>query len=316
MNLLYMKYAVEVAACGSINKAAEKLFLDQPNLSRAIKELEADLGVAVFERSTKGMKPTPDGEVFLKYARNILSQVDAVEHMFHGGEALTRRFSVSVPRASYICEAFAAFSASLAGLPQAEVLYRETNSMRTLRNLLENGYKLGIVRYAEAYDKYYKTALEEKGLTAELVTEFRYQLLMSAASPLAKLEHITRADLRHHIEIAHGDPYVPSLPMAEVRQAELPDADRRIYVFERASQFELLSSNLDTFMWVSPVPARLLERYGLVQRPCAENPRVYKDVMIYRKDYKLTDLDQAFISELCRVRREVFSDRAGKSSVV
>ena len=61
MNLLHMKYAVEVAETGSINKAAEKLYVGQPNLSRAIKELENSLGISIFERSAKGMILTPDG---------------------------------------------------------------------------------------------------------------------------------------------------------------------------------------------------------------------------------------------------------------
>ena len=82
MNLLYMKYAIEVAACGSVNKAAEKLYLDQPNLSRAIKDLESSLGVALFERSTRGMKLTQDGEIFLKYAKTILAQVDRGKSIF------------------------------------------------------------------------------------------------------------------------------------------------------------------------------------------------------------------------------------------
>ena len=55
MNILHMKYAVEVARAGSINKAAETLIIAQPNLSRAIKELESDLGITIFDRSAKGM---------------------------------------------------------------------------------------------------------------------------------------------------------------------------------------------------------------------------------------------------------------------
>ena len=62
MNLLHMKYAVEVARTGSINRAAEQLLIGQPNLSRAIKELESSLGVTIIKRSAKGMKLTPDGE--------------------------------------------------------------------------------------------------------------------------------------------------------------------------------------------------------------------------------------------------------------
>ena len=110
MNLLYLKYAVEVAASGSINKAAEKLYIDQPNLSRSIRELEASLGTAIFERSTRGMKVTPDGEVFLKYAHSILNQVEELEETFRNGGTKKKHFSISVPRASYISEAFARFS--------------------------------------------------------------------------------------------------------------------------------------------------------------------------------------------------------------
>lgn len=301
-----MKYAVVVAETKSINKAAELLYVGQPTLSRAIKELESGLGVAIFERSAKGMFLTPDGETFVRYAKTVLEQVDAIEDLFKKGRMSKKRFSVSVPRASYITEAFAAFSTLIEKDSPTEIFYKETNSMRTLRNILQDNYKLGIVRYAENYDKYYKAMMEEKGLEHELVTKFRYVLLMNKNSPLAKKESITYDDLKDKIEIAHADPYVPSLPLAQIKKEELPDnSDRRIFVFERASQFELLSSNEETFMWVSAIPQKLLERYGLTQRICEENRRVYKDVLIYRKDYTLSALDNLFIEQLVKAKRNV-----------
>ena len=306
MNLLYMKYAVAVASAGSLNKAAERLYVDQANLSRSIKELEASLGVAIFERSARGMKPTPDGEVFLKYAKNILGQIDKVENMFRNGTERKLRFSLSAPRASYIAEAFTAFSTKLPESGVTEVYYKETNSHRTIVNVLKDDYKLGIIRYAGTYDKYYKDLLAEKGLAFELVAEFRHILLMSADSPLAKKDKISASDLASLTEIAHADPYVPSLPFAEVKKEELPDTERRIFVFERASQFELLSRNSTTYMWGSPIPAHLLERYNLVARVCEESNRVYKDVLIHASDYRLSQLDNDFIAELCRVKRETF----------
>lgn len=301
-----MKYAVVVAETKSINKAAELLYVGQPTLSRAIKELESSLGVAIFERSAKGMFLTPDGETFVRYAKTVLEQVDAIEDLFKKGNVSKKRFSVSVPRASYITEALAAFSTLIEKDSPTEIFYKETNSMRTLRNVLQDNYKLGIVRYAENYDKYYKAMMEEKGLEHELVTKFRYVLLMKKNSPLAKKENITYDDLKDKIEIAHADPYVPSLPLAQIKKEELPDnSDRRIFVFERASQFELLSSNEETFMWVSAIPQKLLERYGLTQRICEENRRVYKDVLIYRKDYTLSALDNLFIEQLVKAKRNV-----------
>ena len=99
MNLLHMKYAVEVAEASSITKAAEKLYMGQPNLSRAIRELEDTLGIKIFKRTSKGIVPTPQGDEFLRYARKILSQVDAVEQLYRGEKTRARRFSITVPRA-------------------------------------------------------------------------------------------------------------------------------------------------------------------------------------------------------------------------
>ena len=122
-------------------------------------------------------------------------------------------------------------------------------------------------------------------------------------SPCEK-EKITFDDLEGYIRIAHADPYVPSLSMAKVVREELPDNVKRcIYIFERASQFDLLSKNNQTFMWVSPAPEDVLEKYNLVQRKCESNTKIYKDILIYKNGYKLTELDKKFITELCLSRR-------------
>ena len=277
-----------------------------PILSRAIRELENSLGGPLFDRSAKGMVLTPEGEIFLKYARGILKQVEEAEAVFRRAEAEKKQFSISVPRASYIADAFARFTAGITE-GEAELFYKETNAMRAIKNILQEDYRLGIIRYADSYDKYYKALLDEKNLSYELVTEFSYVLLMNREHPLADKPELCYADLEPYMEIAHADPYVPSLPQAQVKKEELPDnIHRRIYVFERASQFELLAQNPQTLMWVSPVPPELLDRYGLIQRVCPENQRRYKDLLIHRRDYQLTELDKGFISELCQSRRRIF----------
>ena len=203
MNILHMKYAAEVAKEGLLSKAAQKLLIAQPNISRAIKELEADLGIIIFDRSAKGMILTPQGEKFINYAKGILKQIYHVEK-----------------------------------------IYKEINSQRAIHNMLNHDYKLGIVRYAENYDKYFKAMLDEKGFNYELVTEFSYYLMMSRDNPLSQKEKINFEDLQGYIEVAHADPYVPSLPVAKVIKEEIPDnIERRIFVFERASQFDILCEN-------------------------------------------------------------------------
>ena len=304
MNILHMKYAYEVARAGSLSKASEALLIAVPNISRSIKELEADLGIAIFDRTTKGMCLTPEGEEFMNYAKTILGQIEQVEKIYKDGASKKQKFSISVPRACYISDAFAEFSKTLSK-DAAEIFYKETNSQRTINNLLNHDYKLGIIRYAENYDKYFKSMLEEKGLVYEMVTEFSYCLIMSAQNPLAKKETITFDDLADYIEIAHADPYVPSLPLSKVVKEELPDnVERRIFIFERASQFDLLSKNSQTFMWVSPAPDEVLKRYDLVQRKCVDNKKIYKDLLIYKNGYKFTELDNRFITALCESKRK------------
>ena len=304
MNILHTKYAVEVAKLGSLSKAAESLLTAQPNISRAIKELEADLGISIFSRSAKGMVLTPDGEEFISYARSILRQIDEVDKIYKHRSPRKQKFSISVPRACYISDAFAEFSKSIGGDP-AEIFYKETNSQRTINNVLNNDYKLGIIRYAENYDKFFKSMLEEKGLAYELVAEFSYLIIMSENSPLAGKDEIHFDDITPFIEIAHADPYVPSMPLSQVVKEELPDnVERRIFVFERASQFDLLSRNPETFMWVSPASESILKRYGLVQKRCVDNVKIYKDVLVHKEDYKLSKLDRQFITELCEAKRK------------
>lgn len=304
MNLMHLKYAVEVEKCRSISVAANNLFMGQPNLSRAIKELEESLGITIFKRTSRGMLVTPQGEEFLGYAKSILGQIEEVEAIYKKNGDEKQKFSISVPRASYISYAFAQFANSIDKSRTAEMLYKETNSLRAINNILNANYKLGIIRYASNYDKYFREMLEEKGLIQETVATFSYVLVMSEKHPLADKENIQFADLSGYTEIAHSDSFVPSMPFTQVQKSELTNTtDKRIFVFERASQFDLLSMDSGTFMWVSPLPQNILEKYGLVQKTCAENTKTYKDVLIHRKEYRLTDLDNKFITEVTKAKR-------------
>ena len=305
MNFLHLKYAIMVAETGSISKAAEKLYVAQPNVSRAIKELESDLNITIFERNSKGMIVTPEGEQLIHYAKRILRQIDDMEKIFKY-QKKKNVFSISVPRASYISDAFVEFSKCLNNIDNAEVYYKETNAYRVINNVINEEYNLGILRYYINHDRYFKDIIEKKELKCELINQFKYVLIFNKNSALAENKEIHYSDLKDFIEIAHGDPYVPSLSTNELVKTELSEeVSRRIFVFERASQFELLANNEETFIWVSPVSKRLLDRYGLVQKECIDNTKEYKDLLIYRSNYKLSKLDQEFITKLCESKRNI-----------
>ncbi|MGN1443687.1 MAG: LysR family transcriptional regulator, partial [Acutalibacteraceae bacterium] len=177
----------------------------------------------------------------------------------------------------------------------------------TINNVANGEYNLGIIRYQSNFDKYFRSMFIEKKLLSEVISEFSYVLLMSRDHPLAEKDDIELHDLADYIEITHADPYVPSMPHIDVKKAELSAfVDKRIYVFERGSQFELLSRVPKTFMWVSPIPDRLLESYNLVQKTCSGNKKIYRDVLIYRKGYKLCETDSKFIEKVCDERNKYF----------
>ena len=160
-------------------------------------------------------------------------------------------------------------------------------------------------RYASHFDNYFKTLLDEKGLQYELVAEFKYVLVMNAKNPLAQKDEIHYKDLEPYIQISHADPYVPSLPAATVLKEEhTVNCSRNIYVFERGGQFHLLTQNPDTFMWVSPLPDDIISGFGLVQKSCPDNQKLYRDMLIRRKDYRLSKLDNEFVTELCNSKRK------------
>lgn len=300
MNIFHLKYAIEVAKAGSINKAGENLGMAQPNISRALKDLEADIGINIFDRSSKGMNLTPEGKEFIAYAQQILYHLDELENMYKGGSGNRQKFSVSAPRAGYIAEAFAEFSKNING-SSAEVILKETGVHNTIKSVIGSDCKLGIIRYEAEADRYFKELILEKGLEYKPLTVFNFAILTSKNSELASVEKITQEDLKNKIQITHTDPYAATLTAANAyKEASQEDSDKCIYVLDSAAQLELLSQNADTFMWVSPVPDAILERYNLVQKYSDLNSSKYMDVLIYRKDYKLTELDKAFIEEVTR----------------
>ena len=302
MNTLHFKYAVEVERTRSITQAAENLFMAQPNLSKAIKELEDTLGIAIFERSSKGVIPTPKGAEFLVYAKNVLEQLDKMEQLYIPEDSERQRLRISIPRGSYIAHAFTHFVAELDMDKHIDAGVQETNSMQTIASVADGQFDLGIIRYQTDHENYFLDYLTEKGLQCEPIWEFEYLALMSQQHPLALAEKVVIGELEKYIEIVHGDTAIPYLPANKINRSEVK---KRIYVYERSSQFDMLSHIPTTYMWVSPIPESFLSLYGLVQRKCHAANHKYKDLLICPKGYAFTALDRKFIDHLYASKNEV-----------
>lgn len=291
MNILYMRYAVEVAKTGSVNKASDNLYVAQPNLSRAVKELEADLGVSLFKRTSKGMMLTRDGEKFIRAAEHILAEMDDLQSLFGKGVKNRIAFSLSAPGCCRISAAFANFTGLLPPDAVSEITYTEASAADTLENVTHGGCRLGIIRYAPEHDESLKEELDGKGLRFEALYGSRREIITSSASPLANRPSISEKDLLPYTEAACDSIYVPLLS-----KAEKDTAQKRIFAKERASRYELIRSNPDVYARECGVMQSALDRYGLVKKVCEDDNTIYRDVLIYRNGCRLTDYDKLFIS--------------------
>ncbi len=307
MNLMHLKYAVEVDKMHSINKADENLFMGQPNLSRAIKELEEYLGITIFKRTPNGVTPTSRGEEFLTYAKAILQEVNRLEEHYQNVKIAKKSFSfsISVPRLSYASLAFSQFIDSLDGGENFEIYYKETNSLRAINNMMYEDYNLGIIRYQTVFENFFQNMLYDKGLRSKDVWQFASIVLLNKDNPLAKKRELYLDDLNSYIEIAHGDPYVPSMPLVDMKKSELNEGiTRRVYVFDKASRFSLLQRK-DTFMWSSPLPGEMLEEYGVIQKKCVDFQKDYKDILVYKKEYLFSDMDKRFLDKVTVLLKKI-----------
>lgn len=298
-----MEYALEVERVGSITQAAQNLYMAQPNLSKAIKELEKELGFPIFKRTATGVRPTEYGSEFLYHAKNITNQLNAVGRISQrtGNDKL--QYRISIPRGSYIVDGFTSFVSELKFTQGMDITVNETNDIGTINNVADHGYNIGIIRYQLIDEDYYLTMLKNNHLSHETIWEFEYVLVMSESHPLANKPEITPADLEEYTKITHGDIELPTDRHAH--KESVNDPKNVIYVYERGSQFDLLTKVNTTYMWVSPIPQSLLEKNHLVQRVCRSENNLYKDVMIFREDYKVNEVDKLFQKKLYEAKVDV-----------
>ena len=251
MNLQYVKYALEIARTGSISKAAENLSVAQPTLSRAVKELEGQLGISIFERTRTGMTVTPEGEKLLSAGERILREVGELETMFSGEDLPRKSLSVMAAPSAYTAHAFVSFCASLPEDAIYETSYSEGDLTETPDAVVSGAAKLGIVRIPVHFEKYYTDKLASKELKHETITEFSPVILAGLGSSLAGKDVVTPALLGEFCRMASPE----SLPLEEDR----PDAVTRkeITVTDRATAYALLVNDPSLYVTAPPMPAFL-----------------------------------------------------------
>lgn len=304
MNTQHFEYVLEVEKTGSITQAAENLFMTQPTLSKAIKDLENQLGFAIFKRSPKGVIPTPKGREFLAHAKKITEQIERMSLALHAHDTDHQLFSLAIPRVSYIAQAASEFACSFDNNKNMELDILEGSSMRVIDAVAHSHFVLGIIRLHQEDEDYFLRCLMEKDVQYEPVWESDYVALMRQDHPLAEREHLTAQDFEDYIQIAFGDEEVPYIRVSETEIPRGAGNAKRILVYDRAMQFDILRTNPLAYVLVSPLPEELLRQNGLVQRRFQGHGH-FKDLLISRMGYRLSKLDREFLDKLYLQKNKV-----------
>ena len=239
MTLQQLKYAVTVAECGTISAAAEKLFISQPSLTTAVRELESEMGVTIFSRTNRGVIVSREGEEFLGYARQILSQAQLLQERFSGREQGEKRFAVSSQHFNFTVLAFSRLVQNFRG-PRYSFHFRETTTYEVLEDVSQLRSEVGILALNEDNERFLRRMFGKLGLEFTELKRVQAELFVSVEHPLAGRRFVTVEDVSPYPCITFEQGEHNGQFFFEGLSAVAAQSHKTICVRERATEYQLL----------------------------------------------------------------------------
>ncbi|MDO4649525.1 MAG: LysR family transcriptional regulator [Eubacteriales bacterium] len=197
MTLAQLRYAITIAKATSMNEAARMLFISQPSLSSAIKDLEEEIGVELFHRSNRGISVTPEGEEFLGYARQVVEQYELIEAKFVAKEQSKKKFSVSTQHYTFAVDAFVELVKQF-GMDEYEFAIHETKTYSVIENVKNFKSEIGILYLNDFNEKVLTKLFHEYNLEFHELLKCKIYVYMWKGHPLANEKEIALEDLAEY----------------------------------------------------------------------------------------------------------------------
>jgi len=197
MTLAQLRYAITVAKAGSMNEAARSLFISQPSLSSAIKELEEETGIELFRRSNRGISVTPEGEEFLGYARQVVEQYELMESKYISKEQSRKKFSVSTQHYTFAVNAFVGLVKQF-GMDEYEFAVHETKTYQIIEDVRNFKSEIGILYLNDFNRKVLTKLFHEFGLEFHELMNCSIYVYMWKGHPLAEKKLISLEELKEY----------------------------------------------------------------------------------------------------------------------
>ena len=277
MTLQQLKYADQVATVGSISEAARKLFVSQPTLTEAMRALEEELRIAIFNRSAKGVTVTREGEEFLASARQILDDAGRIQEKYTGKAVRRPQFAVSCQHYAFAVEAFMEV-VKACGAESYDFTLRETVTSEIIDDVARLRSEIGVMYLSQRNERALMKILKKEDLSFEELYTAKPHVFIGKRHPLAKKRTISPDELDAYPYLTYEQGVENALYFAE---EVMPAIDRKknIRVRDRATMTKLMlgldgytvSSGATSKMYANDlvaVPLKLDDfiRVGLVTR--------------------------------------------------
>ncbi|MBD8918479.1 MAG: LysR family transcriptional regulator [Lachnospiraceae bacterium] len=299
MTLQQLNYVITISECGSLNKATEILYVAQPSLTGAVKELEKELGITIFNRSGRGVTLTNDGTEFLLYARQVYAQYKELLEKYGKAGNLKKKFGVSTQHYSFAVKAFVEMVKTF-DTSKYEFAIRETKTKEVIDDVSTMRSEIGILYLSDFNRKALLKILSSQQLEFHSIIHCKPYVYLWKGHPLAKQKSITLPELQQYPCLSFEQGESSSFYYAEeiLSTCEYP---RIIKANDRATMLNLMIG-LNGYTLCSGIICEELNGDDYLAVPFEAEDKAVDDTMeigyIIRKNTLLSKMGRLYIEEI------------------
>lgn len=294
MTIQQLKYIITVAETDSITEAAKKLYISQPSLSNAIKDIEKETKLTVFHRSRQGIALTKEGLEFLGYARSVVQQMELLENRFVSNEPAKLRFGVSTQHYTFTSNAFVEMVERF-GQERYEFILNETQTIQIMEDVKNRFSDLGILFISNGNKAIIRKELEDRRLQFFELFTAKPHVFLSADHPLAERKSVTLSQLRDYPRLNFIQGSYESSYFSEELFSDV-ESDRIIRVSDRGAIVNLMIG-MNAYTISSGIFPRYLQGDAIVSVPLSEKEEMHIGYII-NEHQELSPLAEDYIHAL------------------
>lgn len=294
MTIQQLKYITTVAEAGSITEASKKLFISQPSLSNAIKDIENELHITIFSRTRQGIALTKEGMEFIGYARSVIQQMQILEDKYITNAPKKTRFAVSTQHYTFTSNAFVEMVEKF-GQERYEFILNETRTIQIMEDVKNRFSDVGILFISKSNEAVIRKELAERNLYFTELFCAKPHVFLSSSHPFAKEQSVTLTDLKDYPRLNFIQGNYESYFHSEELFSNV-ESDKIIRVSDRGAIVNLMIG-MNAYTISSGIFPRYLQGDRISSIPLIEDEEMHIGYILNMKQ-ELTELAEIYIEAI------------------